>query len=150
HAFALDYEREAIVSLMYGANVLAVLGAGAVTVAQLPRRCGVAIEALRPALRILGERGLVSVAGRRAALTEAGAGALTDHEAIIASIEATWRAGGRPVDRLRSALEAILAPDAPLWPALEPPPESWRSSVPRPELLPAFPMPRQGGHPDGA
>jgi len=58
------------------------------------------------------------------------------------------------VDRLRVLLEALaIAPGserAPLWLGLEPPPGTWRNEVPRPEVLPHFPMPRQSGHPDGA
>lgn len=147
---ALAYEREAAASLMYTANVLRPLGAdvSGVAVSELPQRSGVASPALATALGILVKRGFVTVGsgrGRRARLTEKGAAELESYEPTCAAIEA--RAEVPP--ELRVLLQSLLTQDAPLWPRIDPPPESWRSRIPRPSMLPHHPMPRQGGHPDG-
>ncbi len=150
-AFTLRYEHDAVASLMYTANVLRPVGDGGdgVAVADLPHLSGVAAEALQTAIGILVKRGFVeqgSGRGRRVRLTDAGAAELALSAPACAAIEREWDLP----PGLRRSLKALLAPGAPLWPALVPPPESWRSRVPRPALLPHHPMPRQGGHPDGA
>jgi len=71
-------------------------------------------------------------------------------------IEQGWRArfGADEIDDLRRSLETLVhAPGGgrlPLFEGLEPPPGTWRSKVPQLDVLPDFPIPRQGGHPDGA
>lgn len=55
-AFALEYEAQSEAPLSYSANVLRLLDADDVKVAELPRRSGVAIEPLRVALKILAKR----------------------------------------------------------------------------------------------
>lgn len=151
HAFALAFERESAVSLMFTANVLAPFGKAPereVPVAELPQRSGVAPVSLQTALGILAKRGFVERGvgrGRVARLTDTGSAELDAYEPLCASIEERWEL---PVE-LREALEALLVPGAPLWPLIDPPPESWRAGVPRPDRLPDHPMPRQGGHPDG-
>jgi hypothetical protein len=135
----LAYERESGASLMYTANVLRLLEPGGTPIAELPRRSGVAVEALTPALRILAGDGFLEQTtgrGRVARLTDKGA----------AEVE-LYRSQTDAIDDLRPLLEGILS--GVVWPRLEPPPESWRARVPRPEVLPHHPHPRQGGHPDG-
>lgn len=151
HAFALEFERESAASLMFTADVLRPLGAAGpdgIAVAELPRASGIAPPALDSAVGILAKRGFVQRGtgrGRAVRLTDLGAAELASYQPACAAIEARW--GLAPA--VRASLETLLAPDARLWPAIEPPPESWRSRVPRPALLPDHPMPRQGGHPDG-
>lgn len=152
HVFALAFERMSAASLMYTANVLRPLGedlGAGVPVAELPARSGVAAPALASAIGILVKGGFVeqgSGRGRRARLTDRGAAELAAYEPSCAAIERATE----PAPRIRAGLERLLSTDAPLWPRLDPPPESWRSRLPRPQTLPHHPMPRQGGHPDGA
>jgi DNA-binding MarR family transcriptional regulator len=163
HALALEFERGSQVSLQYCANVIRVLDEGGVPPRELPRRTGVAIEPLRTALGILAKRGYLSMepdpAGRRGKvvrLTGAGLRAKETYGRLPGEIEERWRArfGAREIDELRRSLEALAqAPDgerAPLWLGLEPPPGTWRAQIPSHEILPHYPHPRQGGHPDGA
>jgi hypothetical protein len=151
HRFALEFERESAASLMFTANVLRPVGAAGedgLGAAELPRVSGVAAPALDSAIGILAKRGFVERGagrGRVVRLTDLGSAELAAYEPACAAIEARW--GLAP--EVRSSLELLLADDAPLWPRIEPPPESWRSRVPRPAILPEHPMPRQGGHPDG-
>ena len=150
-AFALAFERDSAASLMYTANVLRPVGAGGaggVPNAELPRRSGVAAPALETALGILSKRGFVERGqgrNRVVRLTDLGSAALAAYEPGCAAVERRWDLPGE----IRAALEELLSPGTPLWPAIDPPRESWRSRLPRPEVLPHHPMPRQGGHPDG-
>ena len=145
HALTLAYERESTASLQYSANVLRLLDVEGVAVASLPAVSGVALVSLRTAIGVLEKRGFVERAGRTARLTDLGAAAQADLRVVSESVEGQVAWG----DRARSLLEELFGADAPLWPALDPPPESWRSKVPRPQVLPWHPIPRQGGHPDG-
>jgi hypothetical protein len=162
HAFALEYERDARASLCFSANVLRLLDEDEpVQIRQLPRRSGVAIESIRVAVGILDRRGFITVAsdpgarGKHARLTGKGLQARDLYRVLPDEIEARWSArfGESTVRRLRALLETLATPSggerAPLWLGLEPPPSTWRTEVPRPEVLLHFPMPRQGGHPDG-
>ncbi len=73
---------------------------------------------------------------------------------LVAAIEEAWvaRFGADRVGELRASLEAVTGSDgAPLLAGLEPPPGTWRASLPRPETLPHFPMVlHRGGFPDGS
>ncbi len=162
-AFALEFERECKTSLQFSANVIRLVDPAGVRVGDLPRRSGIAIEPIRTALGILAKRGYVVVeadpaTGRRkvARLTPRGTRAKEAYEPRAAGVEQRWRArfGGEEVADLRRSLQApVTAPDggrSPLWLGLEPPPGSWRSKVRRPDVLPRYPMQRQGGHPDGS
>jgi hypothetical protein len=149
--FALAYERESVVSLQSVANVLQWLGSEGgegVAAAELPGLSGVAAPALQTAVGILVKGGFVEQGqgrGRQVTLTDKGAAEVSLYRTLPLQIEQQWA----PEGKLRTLLEQLFASDAPLWPALEPPPESWRSQVPRPSRLPDHPHPRQGGHPDG-
>jgi hypothetical protein len=145
HELTLAYERESTASLSYTVNVLRLLDADGAAVASLPQSSGVAIESLRTAIGILQKRGFLERTGRTVRLTDLGAAAQEDLVVLSESVEGQVDWG----DRTRSLLEDLTAADAPLWPRLDPPPESWRSKVPRPQVLPWHPIPRQGGHPDG-
>jgi hypothetical protein len=133
--------------LQFAVNVLRLLDREGVPEASLPVRSGVGAEALGPALRILQDSGFIergSGRGKRVRLTDKGAAEQRLYLTLPDKLEARL---GFAV--LRPGLEALLIPDAPLWPRIDLPPESWRSKVPRPEVLPHHPHPRQGGHPDG-
>jgi hypothetical protein len=73
------------------------------------------------------------------------------------AIEQRWQAsfGKRTVRALRQSLERLVGePTAQLsrlFRGLEPYPDGWRASVPRPEGLPHYPMIlHRGGFPDGS
>jgi DNA-binding MarR family transcriptional regulator len=161
HAFALAYEEDARASLAHSANVLRLLDEDGARIAQLPRRSGVGLDAIRVAAGILAKRGFIEVfseAGGRAKLarlTRKGLKERAVHDTLAQRVEGRWAArfGRDPVDRLRAQLEAFATTSGdrrpPLWLGLDPPPGSWRSKLPQPDVLPDFPMPRQGGHPDG-
>lgn len=162
-AFALEYEAGSDAPLSYSANVLRLLDEDGVRVAELPRRSGVGVEALGVAVRILAKRRFIAVgsdpSGGRlkvARLLGRGQAAQGLYRERPAELEDGWRrrAGDATLQRLRAVLEGIVtAPPgerAPMWQGLVPPPESWRSRVAAPDVLPDFPMPRQSGHPDGA
>jgi len=166
-AFAVEYEADSDAPLSYSANVLRLLDEGGIRVAELPCRSGVAVEPLRVALKILIQRRFIAVGSNRgggrlkiARLTGRGLAGQALYRERPAELEADWcrRVGDAPLRHLRAGLEAIVtaghggreARRAPVWQGLEPPPGTWRSRVPIPEVLPDFPMPRQSGHPDGA
>jgi hypothetical protein len=147
HALTLLYERESDASLCFTVNILRLLGSGdGVAVASLPQRSGVALVSVRTAIGQLQRAGLVERSGSVVRRTSPGLVALLDMVPISREIEATmpWAGAVRPL------LEDALSAGAPLWPSIDPPRGSWRLKVPRPEVLPWHPIPRQGGHPDGA
>lgn len=160
-ALALEFERESELSLMFSANVIRVLDACGVRVAELPARSGVAIESQRTALGILAKRGHAELftdsraVGRLARLSEHGLHALSIYRELTAAIDERWRErhGRKQLGELRDALSALAeAPageHAPLLAGLVPPPGTWRSRLAPIEVLAHHPMPRQGGHPDG-
>lgn len=163
HAFALEYEQDAQASLCFSANILRLLDEDGTKVAQLPRRSGVAVEAIRTALGILAKRRFITIASdpqtrsKHARLTGQGLEGRDLYRELPGEIEGRWaqRFGAEPIAQVRSLLEALAsAPGsearAPLWLGLEPPSGTWRGQIPPPEVLPHFPMPRQSGHPDGA
>jgi hypothetical protein len=162
-AFALEYEAQSEAPLSYSANVLRLLDERGVKVAELPRRSGVAIEQLRVALKILAKRKFITVGSdpdggrlRVVRLTGRGSAAQALYRGRPGELEAGWRqrVGDAPLGRLRAGLEAIVTAEpgarARMWQGLDPPPGTWRSRVPAPDVLPDFPMGRQSGHPDGA
>jgi hypothetical protein len=135
-AFAMEYERESDWSLAVGANLLRVLDAEGVRVRDLPRLSGVSKEAIAMALGLLKKGGVV--AGTR--LTAKGMEARSRHFRRLEDIEHRWAVGS-----LREALRLSL------FDGLEPYPDGWRASVPRPVTLPHYPMVlHRGGFPDGS
>jgi DNA-binding MarR family transcriptional regulator len=164
-AFALAYERNSKLSLCYAANIVRLVGPDGIRVTDLPIRSGVALPSIRTALGNLVKRGYVTVDPDPASprrklvrLTDRGQRAQRRYAGAPPVIEERWRErfGAEEIDDVRASLEAlVMNPDpegrSPLLDGLEPPPGSWRSKARhRPDHLPDFPMPRQGGHPDGA
>ncbi len=163
-AFAIDFEGESEVSLAISANVLRLIGEEGVRVRDLPRLAGVSKEAIAMALSFLEKRGYASVkqesSGKRGkvlALNAKGVRARDEHHRLVSSIEEHWQArfGKKTVGGLRDALKQLVgeptAQRSPLFRGLEPYPDGWRASVPRPETLPHYPMVlHRGGFPDGS
>ncbi|HEX9644869.1 MAG TPA: hypothetical protein VGC11_12840, partial [Acidimicrobiia bacterium] len=162
-AFALEYERDAALSLALGANLVRVLDEVGVPVADLPRLVGVSKEAIAQSLTV-SKRGDIVIVDkapgkrtREARLTPRGRVAQQRHLDLISGIERRWaKRFGRDVLRtLRSSLEAIVVTsdlaDSPLAEAYGPLLRTWRADTPTPETLPHYPMVvRGGGYPDGA
>jgi DNA-binding MarR family transcriptional regulator len=163
-AFAIDFESESEVSLAISANVLRLVGEEGVRVRDLPRLAGVSKEAIAMALSFLQKRGYAAVKpespGSRVKvlmLTTKGRRARDDYHRLVRSVEeySEARFGKKAIDQLRDALEQLVgeptAGRSPLFRGLEPYPEGWRASVPKPETLPHYPMIlHRGGFPDGS
>ncbi len=162
-AFALEFEKESEVSLAISANVLRLIGEEGVRVRDLPRLSAVSKEAIATSLSFLGKRGYAMVqtepAGRLKVvlLTSKGRAARETYQQLVWTIEKRWhtRFGEEAVARLRDLLERLAgdgtAQGSPLFGGLEPYPDGWRASVPRPEGLPHYPMVlHRGGYPDGS
>ncbi len=163
-AFALEYEREAGLSLAISANVLRVLGAGGTRRRDLPSLTGTSKEAVSWALGILirehlatEEPDLAASRGKIARLTPRGLDAQRLYHEFAGTIEQRWRARftGTAIDALRTSLEALAtAADGeppPLSGGLEPYPDNWRAVIRRPATLPHYPtVLHRGGYPDGS
>jgi len=161
-AFALESERQSEVSLAIGANVLR-LGEG-VRVRDLPRFAAVSKEAVATSLSFLEKRGYAAIEtespGSRVkvlTLTAKGKHARHEYLRLVWDIERQWEAnyGRKTIATLRELLEQLAgdatARQSPLFRGLEPYPDGWRASVPKPEGLPHYPMIlHRGGFPDGS
>jgi DNA-binding MarR family transcriptional regulator len=163
-AFAIEFERDSGLSLAISANVLRLVGQDGVRVRDLPRLSGVSKEAIAMALGRLEERGLATIqpeaSGSRVrilVLTPQGRRAQNTYHQLVREIEQRWQAtfGKDPIRNLRKLLERVVgdpsAKISPLFRGLEPYPDGWRASVPKPEVLPYYPMVlHRGGFPDGS
>ena len=163
-SFALEYEREAGLSLAISANVLRVLGPGGTRLRDLPPMTGTSKEAVSWALGILirehraaEEPDPAASRGKIARLTPGGLDAQRLYHQFLGTIEQRWheRFSGSAIGALRTSLAALAtAPDGeppPLLAGLEPYPDNWRAAVPRPATLPHYPMVlHRGGYPDGS
>jgi len=163
-SFALEYEREAGLSLAISANVLRVLGPGGTRLRDLPPLTGTSKEAVSWALGILirghwaaEEPDPAASRGKIVRLTPGGLDAQRLYHQFLGTIEQRWheRFTGRAIGALRASLAALAtAPDGeppPLLAGLEPYPDNWRAAVPRPATLPHYPMVlHRGGYPDGS
>jgi DNA-binding MarR family transcriptional regulator len=167
--FTLDYERDSAVSLPIAANVLRVLGSDPTAVGSLPLAGGVSKEAVSTSMTWLQGQGYIAVEpdpagrGKVVSLTSSGADAQAAHARRGAEVEGEWcdRFGTAAIERLASALEAVLAAEQ-LSAGLVTPAGGWRGSgrykpltaafVERPrEALPHAPMVlHRGGWPDGS
>ncbi len=164
-AFAIEFERHSEVSLAISANVLR-LGEG-VKVRDLPKLSAVSKEAIAMALSFLEKRGYASVEpavepeapGSRIKMltfTSKGKHAQDEYFRLIWTIEEQWRTdfGKKTVSALRDSLEQLVGGptrQSPLFRGLEPYPDNWRASLPKPETLPHYPMVlHRGGFPDGS
>jgi DNA-binding MarR family transcriptional regulator len=163
-AFALEYERESPVSLAIGANVLRVTGDDGVRVRHLPRLTGVSKEALAMALGFLEKRACAVVkpesSGSRLkvfTLTTKGRQVREVYRELVWTVEERWRAhlGADAIRMVRASLEPLVgdatAQQSLLFRGLEPYPDGWRAAVPKPAVLPHYPMVlHRGGFPDGS
>jgi DNA-binding MarR family transcriptional regulator len=164
-AFAIEYERESDLSLAIGANVVGVLDEVGVRVRDLPLLSGVSKEAIAMALGVLKKTQsavveLEAKAGSRAKvvrLTSQGRAAQEAYRKMLGVIEERWslRFGKNTMLTLRKFLAHLAgeneAQPSPLFRGLEPWPDGWRASVPKPGTLPHYPMVlHRGGFPDGS
>jgi hypothetical protein len=90
-------------------------------------------------------------------LTPKGREAQVAYLRLLDAIEKRWqtRFGSDTIRSLRNALERLVgeptAQLSPLFRGLEPYPDGWRASVPKPATLPHYPMVlHRGGYPDGS
>ena len=160
-AFALEYEREAGLSLAVAANVLRVLGSEGTRLRELPALTGTSTESVRWALGILTRGDLAAEEpdpaasrGKVARLTPRGLDAQHLYRELTGTIERRWHDRFTPgvTGALRASLEPLTAGQPPvLFGGIEPYPDNWRASVRRPATLPHFPMVlHRGGYPDGS
>ena len=163
-SFALEYEREAGLSLAISANTLRVLGAGGTRPRDLPPLTGTSKESVSWAMGILirghlatEEPDPAASRGKIARLTPRGLDAQRLYHEFVGTIEQRWRERftGSAIGALRTSLEALAtAPDGEtplLFGGLEPYPDNWRAAVRRPAILPHYPMVlHRGGYPDGS
>ena len=163
-AFAIEFERDSEVSLAISANVLRLLNKDRVCVRDLPRLAAVSKEAIAMSLSFLEKRGYAVIEpespGSRTKvllLTPKGGHAQRAYYELVWAIEERWRSsfGRENVRAVRESLERLVgeptAQMSPLFRGLEPYPDGWRASVPRPEGLPHYPMIlHRGGFPDGS
>ena len=166
-SFALEYEREAGLSLAISANVLRILGADGTRPRDLPPLTGTSKESVSWAMGILIRGHLATQEasgpdpaasrGKVARLTPRGLDAQHLYHEFVGAIEQRWheRFTGGATGALRTSLEALAsAPDGeptPLFRGLEPYPDNWRAAVRRPATLPHYPMVlHRGGYPDGS
>ena len=160
-AFALEYERQAGLSLAVAANVLRVLGSEGTRLRELPTLTGTSTESVRWALGILTRGDLAAEEpdptasrGKVARLTPGGLDAQHLYHELTGTIERRWHDRFTPdvTGALRASLEPLTAGQPPvLFGGIEPYPGNWRASVRRPATLPHFPMVlHRGGYPDGS
>jgi DNA-binding MarR family transcriptional regulator len=166
-AFATEFERDSELSLAISANVLRLAGPEGVRIRDLPRLSGVSKEAISMVLGRLEERGFAVVEQEtpksrvnRLALTAKGRQAQEMTHRLMWTIERRWRTrfGEEAITSLRELLERLAGDpggdpvrESPLFRGLEPYPDGWRASVPKPESLPHYPMVlHRGGFPDGS
>ncbi len=162
--FAIEYEREAALSLAVSANVLRVLGADRTRPRDLPPLTGTAKPAVRWATGVLIRAHLAAEVpdpaasrGKVVRLTPGGIDAQRLYHELAATIEWRWRErfAADVITALRASLEPLAAPPGggppPLFQGLEPYPDNWRALVRRPAALPHYPMVlHRGGYPDGS
>lgn len=161
-AFVIEFEHEYEISLAIAANILRVLHEKEVLVRELPVLSGVSKEAIAVAIGFLQNKGLVLVRqdanrARIARLTPKGLQARDQYRPRLGTIEERWldRFGKDSTRALRESLETLAGEAegelSPLFRGLEPYPDGWRASVPKPKTLPHYPMVlHRGGFPDGS
>ncbi|MFZ0787700.1 MAG: MarR family winged helix-turn-helix transcriptional regulator [Candidatus Acidiferrales bacterium] len=163
-AFAIEFERDSDVSLAISANLLRALDEKGARVRDLPRLTGVSKEGLSMTMGILRKKRLAAIEasepGSRtkvARLTAKGREAQDVYRKLLAAIEKRWQArfGEKATRALRESLEHVAgdgdAARSRLFGGIEPYPDGWRASKPKPETLPHYPMVlHRGGFPDGS
>jgi predicted transcriptional regulator len=159
-AFAEEFETHSPLSLAICANVLRVFDSEEIPVRDLPVRSGISKEVIQVAMGFLAKAGFIRLETvnrtKIARLTERGGKARNEYRRLVDEIEKNWRArfGEKAIANLRRSLEQLAGDGtftAPLFRAIEPYPDGWRASVPRPGTLPHFPaVTHRGGYPDGS
>jgi DNA-binding MarR family transcriptional regulator len=163
-SLTLEVERSAEVALPLSANVLRVLDDQGVRVHDLPALTGVAEMAVGNSLSLLQKSGHVVIGAdpaggraRLARLTAKGVQAQDAYHRRAGEVEQEWEAclGQEDLRAVRESLEALVGAgtpaDSPLFAGLAPGPGGWRAQLPRPNLLPHYPMvSHRGGYPDGS
>jgi DNA-binding MarR family transcriptional regulator len=154
--FAIEFERDSAVSLAISANILRLANDEGVSLRDLPRRAAVSKEAVAMSLSFLKSHGYTAPS-KLLVLTQKGRLAREQYRQLAGAIEESWekRFGKDTVRTLRESLERLAgdlsAQGSPLFRGLDTYPEGWRSSVPKPEGLPHYPMIlHRGGFPDGS
>ena len=168
--FAVDVERESVLSLAISANAMRVIDEDGTRVRDLPALAGVAKEAIAVSLSFLERNGYVAVEAdpsadrtKLARLTKTGRAAQESIGPLLAVVEARWQArfGTDEIEQLHAALGALLD-DPRLAEGLEPPATGWRAKKPYANqtaalvadpraALPHFPtVTHRGGWPDGS
>ena len=168
----LDFEASSDVSLPHLANILRVLEVDLAPSKEISQRAGVSKESVSASLTHLAKQGLVVFEGKGAnalvCLSPEGKGARSADDRRMTAVEKTWqgRHGKGTVDRLRTALESVLAqgdrPDSKMAEGLASHEGGWRThrnysarteavlADPR-GALPHHPMvTHRGGFPDGS
>ena len=155
--FAIEFERGSEVSLAISANVLRLVGEEGAAVRDLPRMAAVSKEAIATSLSFLIKRGYAAKGGKLLLLTSTGRKAQETYRQRVWAIEERWQTqfGTSALAHLRESLEDLVGDPAaqrsPLFGGLDPYPDGWRASVPKPEGLPHYPMIlHRGGFPDGS
>jgi DNA-binding MarR family transcriptional regulator len=163
-AFAIEFEQNSELSLAICANLLRVLDEKGVAVRHLPLLTGVSKEAIHMATGILQKRRLIvvesgppGIRGKIVCLTSKGQKAQDAYRTRLEVIEQLWqkRFGSDTIVAIQNLLERWVgkptAQLSPLFLGLNPYPDGWRASVPKPDTLPHYPMVlHRGGFPDGS
>jgi DNA-binding MarR family transcriptional regulator len=163
--FALDYEREAKLSLPIAANTLRVLTPDGVRVRDLPVLTGISKEANAMSVGFLERRECIEIVpdpnatrGKVVRLTPRGGVSQDRYGARLQATEKEWdtRFGSTAMAARRTALERLVGDGgdlagSPLAAGLDLNPEGWRARIPVPTTLPHYPMVlHRGGYPDGS
>ena len=168
-AFAIEFERDSEISLAISANILRLFDQQTQSeqgenVRDLPRLAAVSKEAVAMSISFLEKRGYATIqaaaSGSRTKMlvqTAKGQHARDAYRPLMHSIEERWqiRFGKAVVPTLRQRLEDFVGQPSvqrsPLFQGLEPYPDGWRASLPKPNGLPHYPMIlHRGGFPDGS
>ncbi len=174
-AFAIEFEFDWRISLPIGANVLRLLDAKGVRIADLPRLSGIAKEGVAFATGWLERNDYAELEpdpktgkGKVIRLTPKGEAARQAYLQRLAFVEGRWqeRSGAQAISALRDSLMALIhqknGGQATLSEGLMPYPDGWRARKPYESrtlafindpagALPHFPMVlHRGGYPDGS
>lgn len=162
--FAIEFETESKVSLAISANILRIAGGHEIRLRDLPGLAGVSKEAIAMALTFLTKRGYAQVkpesVGSRVkllVLSSKGEVARREYLRLLSDIEQRWiaRFGQQTMRSVRTAIEPLANGAGPkgsvLLRGVQPYPDGWRASVPRPDGLPHYPiLLHRGAYPDGS
>lgn len=137
---AVNFERDADVSLAICANVVRVLNEEGVRLRDLPILSGVSKESIAMAMGILRKKNLVEV-DKVIRLTPQGVETQEAYRRRLTSMEERWQC----TDALRLfTTEQFLL-------GMEPYPDNWRAQIRKPTVLPYYLMVlHRGGYPDGS